>query len=118
MLNFGCVEKLLYNNIKISLSAWDDLCYPQVCLVAALRRQGIHTKGTRFRDRHSIPQRDGPGMFSWEAVLKMELLTPLKTNMEGTEMMGWKRELPLNMAIVGIYVRFLRCNLGTHHKTS
>ena len=36
--------------------------------------------------------------------------TPLKTNMEGPKMMGWKRERdPLNMAIVGIYFRFLGC---------
>ena len=38
--------------------------------------------------------------------------TPPKTNMEGPKMMVWKRRLLLNMAIFGIYVKFVVGNLS------
>ena len=36
-------------------------------------------------------------------------ITTLETNMEGPKIMAWKMYILLNMAIFGIYVRFLGC---------
>ena len=35
--------------------------------------------------------------------------TPAKTNIDTKKLRVWKRQLPLKIAILGIYVRFLEC---------
>ena len=57
--------------------------------------------------------RKAPKMFHvWNVKLDgITVDTPPKTNMDTHKIMVWKRWLLLNMAIFGIYVRFLRCIL-------